>query len=159
MGSGEAGELVLTALGRVGAPVIRYRTGDWVRASRPSDQPCRFLWLEGGVLGRVDVMVVVRGVNIFPSSIEAIVREFAGIKDFRLILKRRHEMDEVEVQIEADDETNVTALANRLQQRLGLRIPVECLATGSLPIKRGEISTYCRPSQRRHSSIALVFKL
>ena len=56
-------------------PAIRYRTGDVVRAYRQHDLPCRFVFLDGGVLGRADDMMVVRGVNVFPSSVEAIVRE------------------------------------------------------------------------------------
>src|SRR5205085_1882285 len=62
------GELVLTNLGRVGSPVIRYRTGDRVRLA---ETPCAcgrtFRRLEGGILGRLDDMLIVRGVNVFPS--------------------------------------------------------------------------------------------
>src|SRR4029077_6385959 len=64
---GELSELVLTNLGRPGSPVVRYRTGDLVRPnwkSSPGDD-CGFVLLEGGVLGRADDMLVVRGVNIF----------------------------------------------------------------------------------------------
>ena len=76
---GELAELVLTNLGRFGAPVIRYRTGDLVRAERPTAGPCRFLFLRGGILGRIDEMLVIRGVNIFPTAVEQIVREFPEV--------------------------------------------------------------------------------
>ncbi|HUP77589.1 MAG TPA: AMP-binding protein, partial [Pirellula sp.] len=72
-------ELVLTSLGRVGAPVLRYRTGDLVRPRYFADSEFAFVRLENGVLGRTDDMIVVRGVNIFPSSIDAIVRSFIEI--------------------------------------------------------------------------------
>jgi phenylacetate-CoA ligase len=73
---GSRGELVLTNLGRTGSPVLRYRTGDLVKLGPAERCPCG-AWdmaLEGGILGRCDDMVVVRGVNIFPSAVEEVVR-------------------------------------------------------------------------------------
>ncbi|MFN9975444.1 MAG: phenylacetate--CoA ligase family protein, partial [Phycisphaerae bacterium] len=82
---GEIGELVITNLGRIGSPLIRYRTRDLVRASVAEDPAGRKLtWLEGGILGRSDDMVIVRGNNVFPSSIEAVVREFAEVAEYRI---------------------------------------------------------------------------
>jgi len=81
LGKSEVRELVLTSLGRLGAPVLRYRTGDLVRPSYPTSTAQQATWgtsfvrLEQGILGRLDGMIVVRGVNIFPSSIDAIVLE------------------------------------------------------------------------------------
>src|SRR5439155_1567484 len=76
------GELVLTNLGRLGSPVIRYRTGDRVRLA---DAPCAcgrtFRRLEGGILGRLDDMLILRGVNVFPSAVEDIVRRFAAVEE------------------------------------------------------------------------------
>jgi len=87
--SGAKGELVITNLGRIGSPVIRYRTGDLVQ---PSDRPCPcgrpFMLLEGGVLGRADDMTIVRGVNVFPSAVENVLREFAEIEEFRVEILR-----------------------------------------------------------------------
>jgi phenylacetate-CoA ligase len=87
---GERGELIMTNLGRYGSPVIRYRTGDLVE---PSFQPCAcgrsFMLLRGGVLGRADDMIIVRGVNVFPSAIENIMREFIEIESSKSRL--RHE--------------------------------------------------------------------
>src|SRR5690606_35703359 len=69
------GELVITNLGRWGSPVIRYRTGDHVRIVQ---DPCRcgrtFIRMDGGVIGRIDDMLIVRGVNVYPSAIENIIR-------------------------------------------------------------------------------------
>ena len=70
--------MVLTSLGRFGSPVIRYRTGDVVRLRFPNGGTQRSVLLEGGILGRADDMLIVRGVNIFPSSVEQILRAFSG---------------------------------------------------------------------------------
>jgi len=71
VGPGELGELTLTNLGRWGSPVFRYRSGDQVRLDAT---PCvcgrTFARLAGGILGRVDDMLIVRGVNVFPSALE-----------------------------------------------------------------------------------------
>ena len=129
---GEEAELVLTSLGRFGGPAIRYRTGDVVRGYRHHQQSSPFLWLEGGVLGRADDMLVIRGVNVFPSSIEAIVRELDATTEFRMIASRLEEMDQLEIEIEAEE-----SLARRLgvlfRDRLALRVPVTCVPSGSLP--------------------------
>src|SRR6185503_9195441 len=73
---GEEGELVLTNLGRIDSPLIRYRTHDQVRLTRGRCCTCGrwFARMEGGILGRIDDMVTVRGNNIFPAALEAIVR-------------------------------------------------------------------------------------
>src|SRR5207302_3160013 len=98
------GELVLTNLGRLGAPAIRYRTGDRVRVA---EDPCgcgrTFLRLEGGILGRLDDMLIVRGVNVFPSAIEGIVRRFPSIDEFRIEVFQDGALDEVRVLVESDE--------------------------------------------------------
>lgn len=74
---GELGELVITTLSRVDMPVLRYRTGDLVQADlSPAPSGRCLLRLAGGIQGRVDDMLVIRGNNVFPASIEAVVREF-----------------------------------------------------------------------------------
>ncbi|MED4582834.1 AMP-binding protein [Brevibacillus choshinensis] len=130
---GERGELVLTNLGRYGFPLIRYRTGDMVRKNNQScscGNPYRFF--EDGILGRADDMVIVRGVNIYPQSIEAIVREFREINEFRIVYYTVDEMNQVKVQIEASMDVT-DELKVRLRERIGLRIEVERLENGELP--------------------------
>ena len=129
---GEEAELVLTSLGRFGGPAIRYRTGDIVRGYRDHDRACSFLWLEGGVLGRADDMMVIRGVNVFPSSIEAIVRELAATTEFRMIATRAEEMDQLQIEIESDEEL-AGQLGLLLRDRLAMRIEVKAVASGTLP--------------------------
>jgi phenylacetate-CoA ligase len=129
---GATGELVLTNLGRAGWPVIRYRTGDLARHGGRGC-PCgrTFLKLPGGLAGRADDLIVVRGVNVFPTAVEAIVREFE-VGEFRLLRTRPRELEELTVEVEADART-AEALAERLHLRLGVRLHTRAVAAGSLP--------------------------
>ena len=86
---GELSELVLTSLGRLGSPVIRYRTGDLVRPTWNAPGENRFVLLQGGVLGRADDMMIVRGVNIFPSSVGQIIHGFPEIVEYRMMAHKR----------------------------------------------------------------------
>ncbi len=129
---GELAELVLTGLGRAGGPAIRYRTGDLVRAYRNHDHACRWLFLDGGVQGRADDMLVIRGVNVFPSGVEAVVRSIEGLGEFRMLATRVESMDQLEIEIEGDQHASLR-LAKELQIRLGLRIPVHSVPFGFLP--------------------------
>ena len=131
------GELVLTNLGRLGSPVIRYRTGDRVRLA---DAPCAcgrtFVRLEGGILGRLDDMLIVRGVNVFPSAVEGIVRRFAAVDEFQIEVFRAGELDEARVLVEVaggDAAAVCAALQEALRAGLGLRLPVTAAPPRSLP--------------------------
>lgn len=129
---GELAELVLTNLGRIGCPVIRYRTGDLVRPRWPSSGAMRFAFLDGGVLGRADDMMIVRGVNIFPSSIEQIVRSFPEVVEYRLTVRRERNMDLLLIEVE-DRAEQPERIAQQLELRLGLKIEVQAVADGALP--------------------------
>ncbi len=136
---GELSELVMTNLGRFGGPAIRYRTGDIVRPQWDHDLLCRFVHLPGGVLGRSDDMMVIRGVNVFPSSIEAIVRELTPTAEFRMIATRHDEMDQLRIEVECDGGADIeSTLAYLLRDRMALRIPVTMVAAGSLPRSEGK---------------------
>jgi phenylacetate-CoA ligase len=129
---GNSGELVITNLGRPGWPVIRYRTGDIVMfEGRGCACGRTFLKLPGGILGRVDDLIIVRGVNIYPSSVEAIVRTFK-VGEFRLVRTLHLGMEELTVEIEAHEDV-AHLLADRLRQRLGVRISTRVVSAGSLP--------------------------
>lgn len=137
---GEIGELVLTTLGRTGSPLLRYRTGDLVRPSR--SQPCACgsweLGLEGGILGRSDDMVVVRGVNLYPGALEAVIRRCREVAEYRVEVDRRGSLCELKVQAEAScDSVAGPKLERRLETALrsafALRIPVSVVARGTLP--------------------------
>jgi phenylacetate-CoA ligase len=127
------GELVLTNLGRWGMPVVRYRTGDRVTAVRGLCSCGRTLVkLAGGIAGRVDDMVTVRGVNVFPSAIEAIVRRFDQVGEYRIALARVREMDELRCTIEAPADV-ADRIAGAIHRELGIRCAVETVAPGTLP--------------------------
>ncbi|HEX7263518.1 MAG TPA: phenylacetate--CoA ligase family protein [Candidatus Dormibacteraeota bacterium] len=129
------GELVATNLGRWGMPLIRYRTGDRVRVSR---ERCScgspFVKLLGGILGRVDDMFTVRGVNLFPSQVEDIVRRHPQIVDFVIERRRERQMDEVSLLIETvDDDFSTDRIEADLRQALGVRLGCRVVGRGTLP--------------------------
>lgn len=139
---GEPGELVLTNLGRWGSPLIRYRTGDQVRLVRGRCECGRwFARVSGGILGRVDDMIVVRGNNVFPSAIEGVIRSFPEVAEFRMTVIDRPALSELEVEIEpavgAGGDGEATALADRvqvaLQDRFHFRSRVRAVGSGALP--------------------------
>jgi phenylacetate-CoA ligase len=138
---GQSGELVLTTLDRLGSPLLRYRTGDLVRA-RAAAGPCacghHTLALEGGILGRSDDMVVIRGVNVYPSAVEEIIRGCGHNGEYRVILDRRTAMPELSVDLEPDvEDPEASSLTERvgraLQDALNLRIPVRLVPPDTLP--------------------------
>lgn len=136
-GEGELAELVLTTLGRWGSPVIRYRTGDLVRPIWNHGQARRFVLLEGGVLGRADDMFVVRGVNVFPSAIEQIVRGFPNVIEYRMTVFKAQEMDQLSLEIE-DRLNRPERVADELRLRLGLNVEVRLVPPGTLPRFEGK---------------------
>jgi phenylacetate-CoA ligase len=136
---GEKGELIITNLGRSCSPLIRYRTGDLVQSRRQFCACGRpFILLEGGVLGRADDMIIVRGVNVFPSAIENVLREFPEIDEFRVEIFERAAMKEIKFILEPRlDPSAVAGLSEKVRQRvrerIGLRPEIEVVAPGTLP--------------------------
>ncbi len=133
----DEGELVITNLGRIGMPVIRYRTGDRVKVN---DERCRcgrsYRRLVGGVIGRVDDALIVRGVNVFPSAVENLVRRVPEVGEFAIDVYRRDSLDDVEIRIEvAEDGADDVAenVAKELRNGLGIRIKVQVVPFGTLP--------------------------
>jgi phenylacetate-CoA ligase len=139
---GQLAELVLTTLGRCGAPVIRYRTGDvvrpvWASVADVEAGACPWVRLDGGILGRTDDMLVIRGVNVFPHAIDEIVRGFPEVVEHRLTATTRESLDELALDIEdrLDDPGRVV---RELKIRLGLRVDVQTVPIGSLPRFEGK---------------------
>lgn len=135
---GEPGELVLTTLGRVGSPLIRYRTGDQVLLTCTDQIAGRsFAWVEGGVLGRVDEMMIIRGNNVFPSAIEGILRGFPEVAEFRLRVDRQRAMTDLAIDIEPAPGAALGNLAPRLvgaiRDRLLFKPTVTIVDAGTLP--------------------------
>ena len=136
-GDGQLAELVLTTLGRAGSPVIRYRTGDVVRPTWRKPGNNRFVFLEGGVLGRTDAMLLIRGVNVFPSAIEQILRGFPEIVEYRVTARKAGQLDALTVEIE-DRRGQPERVVDEFRLRLGLTVEVRCVPVGSLPRFEGK---------------------
>ncbi len=134
---GSAGELVLTTLGRIGSPVLRYRTGDLVKPSYGLCECGRHeMALEGGILGRIDDMVIVRGVNIFPSAVEQIMSSCADVLEYRVLVSTSDALAEMEVQVETQlgaSEAVVQELQGEFDRAFRLRVPVKIVPAGTLP--------------------------
>lgn len=134
--AGQVGELLITNLGRPGMPVLRYRTRDLVR-SGGRDNNTGFLRLEGGILGRSDDMLTIRGMNVFPSSLEAIIRQFDEVAEFRIRVTTRQSMDHLVVEIEPTPSADPSSVVNRvragLQDGLHFKVEVVAVAPGALP--------------------------
>jgi len=140
VGDAESGELVLTNLGRVSCPLLRYRTGDQVRLRRGVCACGRSdLRLVGGVLGRLDDMITVRGNNVFPSGLEQAIRRIDGVAEYRVIVSTESAMDQLLVEIEpfrrGDPLPEVLAadVARAIRDDLHLSVAVRTLDPGSLP--------------------------
>ncbi len=129
------GELVATNLGRWGMPLIRYRTGDRVVVSRdpcPCGSP--FMKIVGGIQGRVDDMFTVRGVNLYPSQVEDIVRRHPGVAEFVIEHRRERRMDEVALVVETSAASfSAERLEADLRQALGVRLDCRVVPAGTLP--------------------------
>ena len=129
------GELIATNLGRWGTPLFRYRTGDRVVVSR---EPCPcgspFMKVVGGIQGRVDDMFTVRGVNLFPSQVEDIVRRYPDVIEFVIEHHRERQMDEVVLLLETSSgDFSASRLEADLRQALGVRLECRVVPAGSLP--------------------------
>jgi phenylacetate-CoA ligase len=139
---GERGERVVTSFGRGFIPVLRYRTRDFVVKVPYDTCSCgrTFDIYEGGITGRVDDMKLVRGTNVYPRAVEAIVREYREIDEFQIHLYTAEGIrDEIEVLVEIPDENADDArIVDELTRSLadaheGLRFGVRRAENGSLP--------------------------
>lgn len=138
---GTPGATVATHLWRESQPMIRFWMGD---EGVLSDEPCpcgrTYPKLPRGVFGRLDDMLVVRGANVYPSAVEAVVRDTAGTgTEFRIVVDRPADLDELTVQVERDaglpvDRSAALAaeLESRLRVALAVRVPVTVVEPGSL---------------------------
>lgn len=129
---GECGELILSTLDRTACPLLRYRTGDWVKKKLHRGR----LILDGGILSRLDDMVVVRGVNIYPSAVDAVVRQFPEVIEFMVEQRKVDAMDEIELLVEVDGNVAkplLKKIESKLRDTFSLRIPVRLAEPESLP--------------------------
>jgi phenylacetate-CoA ligase len=135
---GEFGELVVTNLGRLGSPLIRYRTGDLVRVATDPD-PAGRTWrrLAGGILGRADDMIHVRGNNLYPAAIEAIVRRFPEVVEYRIHVDHSGPLADLRLEVEpasgCDGCDLADAVSRAVRDELLFRVEVIAAPPGSLP--------------------------
>ena len=141
---GAEGELVFTTLRKEAMPLLRYRTGD---IGSLTTEPCacgRTTARIRGLRGRRDDMVTVRGVNLYPSSVEHHLLSLPEVAPhYQLVVERTGAMDEVTVHCEpvsADVDTRALAarVGTHLREQLGIRIEVEVLAPGEVPRSEGK---------------------
>ena len=143
LAEGEEGELVITTLTKEAFPMIRFRTGDITRII-PEPCPCgRTMRRIGRIVGRSDDMLIIRGVNVFPSRIEALLLEIEGTTpNYRVVLTRRGALDEGLVEVEpseallfdrvSEHQALVDKLERRLASELGVGFSVRLVEPGSL---------------------------
>jgi phenylacetate-CoA ligase len=135
---GVIGELVLTNLGRTGSPLIRYRTGDLVCIDTESC-PCglKLARLKGGLLGRVDDMIHVRGNNVYPSALEAVIRRFPEVAEYRVEIRQTSALPSLRIEVERTAQAEVNRVAERIDQAIReeflFRAEVREVAPGTLP--------------------------
>jgi len=134
---GEVGELVFTTLTKEALPLLRYRTGDLASVTR---EPCvcgRTFARMSRIVGRVDDMLIIRGINVFPSEVERVLLEIRGLEPhYQLVVERPHRLDELTVEVEgaaAADEVQ-----RQLSHALGVTARVVVLPVGSLPRSEGK---------------------
>jgi phenylacetate-CoA ligase len=141
---GEEGELVFTSLTKEALPVIRYRTRDLTRLLPPTARSMRRM---GKITGRSDDMLIIRGVNVFPSQVEELILKVPKLAPvYQLVVSREGRLDQLEVCVEtrqaADSEpSTATALANELQQQIKSYIGVTTRVSVLKPNDLGRTST------------------
>ncbi len=137
LADGEIGELVFSTLTKEALPLLRYRTGDLASVTR---EPCacgRTLARMSRVLGRTDDMLIIRGVNVFPSEIERALLAIPELEPhYQLVVERPGRLDELTVQVEGAVEA--AAVAKQLHSMLGLTAQVEIVPPGSVPRSEGK---------------------
>ncbi|MHB8870732.1 MAG: phenylacetate--CoA ligase family protein [Thermoleophilia bacterium] len=146
---GKEGELVFTSLTKEAVPVLRYRTGDLASVTF---RPCacgRTFARHTKVYARTDDMIIVRGVNVFPSQVEDVLMEVEGVEPhFQVVLDRKGSLDEMVVQIEVEPSFFPDAMRrlveferhveDRLQEELGVRARVKLVEPKTLPRHTGK---------------------
>jgi phenylacetate-CoA ligase len=134
---GEIGELIVTNMHRLGSPVIRYRTGDLVRVDTTAC-PCGspYTRLAGGILGRTDDMIPIRGNNFYPSALEGVLRRFEPVVEYRVEVDTKSPLAELRIEMEVAPDAPPTLaqqVAHVIRDELLFRAEVVVVAQGTLP--------------------------
>ena len=143
---GEAGELVITTLTKEALPMLRYRTRDITRLARQRCDCGRTHLRILRVTGRNDDMLIIRGVNVYPSQIEAVLVGRPGLAPhYQLVIERRGSLDHLRVEVEAQIGVAPAAFdalahdaAHHVKSLIGVTAEIAIMAPGSLPRSQGK---------------------
>jgi phenylacetate-CoA ligase len=145
---GEKGELVFTALQRKAMPLIRYRTRDICTLRKETCECGRTLVVMDKVLGRTDDMMIISGVNVFPSQVESVLMTFDAVEPvYRIRITRKDRRDQITVETEAkaeiyQDPAKIAglekAVSAKIKQTVGINVPVVVVEKDSLPRSQGK---------------------
>ncbi len=134
---GTSGELVLTTFDRPGSPLLRYRTGDLVCVD-PRPCACGRSWmrLNGGIRGRVDDMIVLRGNNFYPSALQTVLHRFPEVAEYRIEVDQSAALAALRIEVELQPHSApevVGRIDEALREELLFRAEVRAVPPGSLP--------------------------
>ena len=143
VGPGEPGELVFTSLTKEAMPIVRYRTRDLTRLLPGNVTAMRRF---AKITGRTDDMLIIRGVNVFPSQVEELILDRPGLAPhYEIEISRPHRMDEMVVRVEARPDlpaeahrAEALALGQKLKSMVGISAEIRVVASGSLQRSGGK---------------------
>jgi phenylacetate-CoA ligase len=136
---GKSGELVITTLTKQALPMIRYRTRDITRLARGRCACGRTHARLQRITGRNDDMLIIRGVNVYPSQIEAVLIGLEGLAPhYQLVVERRGNMDELTIDVESDDQAAGERVRHHVKSMIGLTAAVRVLKPGEVPRSQGK---------------------
>jgi phenylacetate-CoA ligase len=140
LADGQTGELVVTSLSRVALPVIRFRTGDLTRIVSRSRCDCGRTHLRiAPITGRVDDMLIVKGVNFFPRQVEEVLMTIPGVgSNYQIILEEIDGVRDVRINVEAEPQVTGYVVEKALKEALGFSPKGDVFPLGSLPRQAGK---------------------
>ena len=137
---GEFGELYITSLTRECVPVIRFRTGDLTRVLSRGMCACGRSHIRiAPITGRVDDMLIIKGINFFPSQVEQALMEIPGVlPNYQIIIEDSHGVKDVRINVEADESVTGFTVEKHLKERLGFSPKGDVFPAGGLPRQEGK---------------------
>jgi phenylacetate-CoA ligase len=137
---GEEGEIHITALTREAIPVIRFRTGDLARVVSRQTCPCGRTHIRiSPITGRVDDMLIIKGINFFPTQVEQALMEIPGVHpNYQIIIEETHGVKDVRVHVEAEPTVTGFTVEKHLKERLGFSPKGDVFLPGALPRQEGK---------------------
>ena len=136
---GESGELVITTLTKQALPMIRYRTRDITRLTRKRCACGRTHTRLKRITGRNDDMLIIRGVNVYPSQIEAVLVAVPGIEPhYQLVVERKGSLDELTIEVESEDRAAGERVRHHVKSLIGVTASVVVKGPGEVPRSQGK---------------------